>query len=95
MAASRLWPGAFTEHPVRPADRQDPLALLNEFRCTCDRMKGMTTGSPQPRIGFACQWEDIPERTWSYAAWNRGQRCSSQPIQPISACGYRACRGRP
>ena len=70
MAASQSRPGAFTEHPVRPADRQDPLALLNEFRCTCDRMKGMTTGSPQPRIGFACQWEDIPERTWSYSAWN-------------------------
>ena len=30
----------------------------------------MSTGSPQPRIGFACLWDRIPENTWSRSAWN-------------------------
>jgi glycosyltransferase involved in cell wall biosynthesis len=24
----------------------------------------------QPSLGFACQWDEIPERTWSGTAWN-------------------------
>jgi glycosyltransferase involved in cell wall biosynthesis len=27
-------------------------------------------GSARPRIGYACLWDEIPERTWSYSAWN-------------------------
>jgi glycosyltransferase involved in cell wall biosynthesis len=27
-------------------------------------------GSAPPRIGFACLWEPVPERTWSNSAWN-------------------------
>lgn len=30
----------------------------------------MTTGAARPRIGFACLWEQRPEHTWSYSAWN-------------------------
>lgn len=70
MATGHLRPGAFMDHPVRPVDLQDPLALLNEFRITCGRMNGMTTELSQLPIGFACRWDDPPERTWSYSAWN-------------------------
>ena len=31
---------------------------------------GTGAGQARPRIGFACQWEEIPERTWSYTPWN-------------------------
>jgi glycosyltransferase involved in cell wall biosynthesis len=27
-------------------------------------------GSARPRIGYACLWDEIPQRTWSYTAWN-------------------------
>ena len=33
-------------------------------------MQETATGSPLPRIGFACMWEKIPERSWSYSAWD-------------------------
>jgi glycosyltransferase involved in cell wall biosynthesis len=69
MAASRPWQGVLRDHPVRRLDPQDPLALLNEFRATRARMQETATGSPQPRIGFACMWEEIPERSWSNTAW--------------------------
>jgi glycosyltransferase involved in cell wall biosynthesis len=65
MAASHPWQGVSRDHPV-----QDPLASLKEFRATRGRMQEMATGSPQPRIGYACMWEEIPERTFSYSAWN-------------------------
>ena len=70
MAASRPWQGVSRDHPARLLDPQDPLALLKEFRATRARMKEMAAGSPQPRIGYACMWEQVPERTWSYSAWN-------------------------
>jgi glycosyltransferase involved in cell wall biosynthesis len=54
--------------PCFPA--QDPLALLKEFRARRGRLQETSTGSPQPRIGFACLWDKVPERTWSYSAWN-------------------------
>jgi glycosyltransferase involved in cell wall biosynthesis len=65
MDASRPVPGAFREHPVH-----DPLASLKEFRARRDRMREAAAGLPLPRIGFACMWEKIPERSWSYSAWN-------------------------
>jgi glycosyltransferase involved in cell wall biosynthesis len=34
------------------------------------RADGAITGSARPRIGYACLWEQVPERTWSYSAWN-------------------------
>lgn len=70
MAASRPRPGVSRDHPARLLDPQDPLASLKEFRATRARMKEMAAGSPQPRIGYACMWERVPERTWSYSAWN-------------------------
>jgi glycosyltransferase involved in cell wall biosynthesis len=54
--------------PCIPA--QDPLALLEEFHARRGRLEETSTGSPQARIGFACLWDKIPERTWSYSAWN-------------------------
>jgi glycosyltransferase involved in cell wall biosynthesis len=63
MDAIRPRHGAFSDRPVH-----DPLASLKEFRATRDRMQDM--GSPQPRIGYACMWEEIPERSWSYSAWH-------------------------
>ena len=57
--------GAFRDDPI-----QDPLALLKEFRATRDRMVETATGSALPRIGFACFWEKIPQRSWSYSAWH-------------------------
>ena len=70
MEASSPWQGVFTEQPVRLVDPQDPLAVLKESRATCGRMRETGTGSLQPRIGFACLWDEIPELTWSYTAWN-------------------------
>jgi glycosyltransferase involved in cell wall biosynthesis len=29
-----------------------------------------STAPGRPRIGFACLWEEVPERTWSGTAWN-------------------------
>ena len=64
MAASGPGQGVFRDTPI-----QDPLALLKDFRARRRRMQEMGTGSPLPRIGFACLWEEIPERTWSHTAW--------------------------
>ena len=64
MDASRPLHGA-----VRDYSAQDPLASLEEFRARRARMQEMATDSSQPRIGFACLWEEIQERSWSYSAW--------------------------
>jgi glycosyltransferase involved in cell wall biosynthesis len=55
----------FTDHPIHLIDPKDPLARPNEAHA-----RGITAGSARPRIGYACLWEQIPERTWSYSAWN-------------------------
>jgi glycosyltransferase involved in cell wall biosynthesis len=65
VIASPSWPGLFKDHPIRPADPPDPLA-----RRIVARADSAITGSPRPRIGYACLWEQVPERTWSYSAWN-------------------------
>jgi hypothetical protein len=65
MDASRPWHGAVKDYPA-----QDPLASLEEFRARRARMQETASGPPQPRIGFACLWEEVPERSWSYSAWN-------------------------
>ena len=66
VTASPSVPGGyFRDHPIRPADAQDPLAS-SEPRVR----KVMTAGFAQPRIGFACRGEPVPERTWSGSAWN-------------------------
>jgi len=46
------------------------LVLLKEFRARRGLVEEMNAGSPQPRIGYACFWDKIPESTWSYSAWN-------------------------
>ena len=46
-----------------------------------------TTGSARPRIGFACLWEPLPERTWSYSAWNL--RAALRPIADTTDIGVR------
>jgi glycosyltransferase involved in cell wall biosynthesis len=70
MDASRPGQDVLGDRPVRLVDPQDPLALLEEFRVRRSRMQETATGSAQPRIGFGCLWDKIPERTWSYSAWN-------------------------
>jgi len=70
VTSSRPWRGASGDDPARLVGPQDPLALLKEFRATRGRMQEMATGSPQPRIGFACKWDKVPESTWSRSAWN-------------------------
>jgi glycosyltransferase involved in cell wall biosynthesis len=65
MDTSHPWHGAVRDYPV-----QDPLTSLEELRARRGRMRETATGSPRPRIGFACLWEKIPERSWSYSAWN-------------------------
>lgn len=64
MDASRPWHGAFSDHSI-----QDPLASLKDFRATRGRMDEMVARS-QPRVGFACVWDKIPERSWSYSPCN-------------------------
>jgi glycosyltransferase involved in cell wall biosynthesis len=58
-------PGLFTDHPIHLIDPKDPLARYNEVRAP-----DITAASARPRIGYACLWEPVPERTWSYSAWN-------------------------
>jgi glycosyltransferase involved in cell wall biosynthesis len=70
MEARRPGQNVSGDHPVRFADLQDPLALLEEFRTRHGPMRETATGLAQPRIGFGCLWDKIPERTWSYSAWN-------------------------
>jgi glycosyltransferase involved in cell wall biosynthesis len=70
MDASRPGQDVFGDHPVRFADPRDPLALLGEFRARRARLQQTATGWAQPRLGFGCLWDKIPERTWSYSAWN-------------------------
>jgi len=70
VASSRSGPDLYRDHPVRLVDPQDPLALLGEFRARRGRMEETSASSPHPRIGFACLWDKVPERTWSYSAWN-------------------------
>lgn len=71
MTVNRWGPDIFGEHPIR-TDVQDPLALPDEVRLSHDLTPA--GGSARPRIGFACQWHQIPERTWSYSAWNLRER---------------------
>ena len=56
-------PGIFQTHPVRPPAPQDPLLRSGA-------KNGIGGAQARPRIGFACQWEEIPEKTWSYTPWN-------------------------
>ena len=65
MTVSPSLPGLFTGHPIHLVDPEDPLARHDEALA-----RGTTTGSARPRIGYACLWEQVPERTWSYSAWN-------------------------
>lgn len=65
---SRIGPAIFAEHPVRPVSPRDPLALLNEVGTATAATYGQAASLP--KIGFACMWEPVPERTWSHTPWN-------------------------
>jgi glycosyltransferase involved in cell wall biosynthesis len=65
VTASPSLPGLFTDHPIHLIDPADPLVRHDEARA-----RGMAAGSARLRIGYACLWEPVPERTWSYSAWN-------------------------
>ena len=70
MTRSLSGPGFFREHPVRPVAHQDPLLRSKGVYLAPGSKNGMGTAEARPRIGFACRWEEIPERTWSYTPWN-------------------------
>lgn len=74
------WPGVFREHPVRPAPIEDPLVALNGLPATAPP-------PTRPHIGFACQWENPPERTWSGSASNL--RAALQVISNVSDIGVK------
>lgn len=61
------WPGLFTEHPIHPAEIRDPLASADPDQ---SQFSGMAANTARPRVGYACFWEPIPERTWSGIACN-------------------------
>jgi glycosyltransferase involved in cell wall biosynthesis len=65
VTANSSLPGLFTGHPIHLIDPKDPLAQHDETHA-----REMTAGSARLRIGYACLWEQVPERTWSYSAWN-------------------------
>lgn len=69
MSLSRTGSDLFVDHPIRPV-HQDPLVRFNEIRAAGGSGPDMTSASARPRIGYACLWAPIPERTWSYSAWN-------------------------
>jgi hypothetical protein len=49
-------------------------------------------GSSQPRIGYACMWEEIPERSWSNTAWYlREESRLVTLIRSTSAYRFHAC----
>jgi hypothetical protein len=62
MTSSFSGPGVFRDHPVRPVPHQDPLQRPTEVSLAPGPENGISTGSAQPRIGFACKWEQIPQR---------------------------------
>ena len=62
MTSSFSGPGVFRDHPVRPVPHQDPLQRPTEVSLAPGPENGMSTGSAQQRIGFACKWEQIPQR---------------------------------
>jgi glycosyltransferase involved in cell wall biosynthesis len=66
VTTSRSLAGLIKDHPIGPVVAQDPLERGSYLPHGGD----LTTDSARPRIGFACLWEQIPETTWSYSAWN-------------------------
>lgn len=61
------WDGVFLDHPVGPIAARDPLSA----EAAPASAPGSGAPAPaRPRIGYACAWEEIPERTWSGSAWN-------------------------
>ena len=58
------WDGLFRDHPVGPVAAKDPLDRPLSLS------RAVSPGGAGPRIGYACFWEEIPERTWSGSAWN-------------------------
>jgi glycosyltransferase involved in cell wall biosynthesis len=70
MTRSPSGPGFFREHPVRPVAHQDPLLRSKGVYLAPGPEKGVGVAEARPRIGFACQWDEIPERTWSYTPWH-------------------------
>jgi glycosyltransferase involved in cell wall biosynthesis len=65
VSLDRPWPTVFRDHPV-PAAVSDPLTLLDTGGSL-----SVSGNRPVPlHIGFACNWEDPPQHTWSYSAWN-------------------------
>ena len=70
LTSGRSASGLFRDHPVRRVPHQDPLMRLKDVNPGPSSKNGVSTDRARPRIGFACQWEQIPERTWSYTPWN-------------------------
>ena len=64
VSPSRTGSDLFVDHPIRPV-RQVPLARFNEVVLCSARSKTGLQARRQ-RIGYACLWSPIPERTWSY-----------------------------
>jgi glycosyltransferase involved in cell wall biosynthesis len=64
----------FIDHPTRPADLVDPLARAESPVVEGPVVEGPvvqgTAVAGSPRVGFACRWDEVPERTWSYTPWN-------------------------
>jgi len=70
MTISRSWSGIYVDHPVRPVGAQDLLLGLDQVNVNARTRRDTISRSAPPHIGFACQWEDPPERTWSGSASN-------------------------
>jgi glycosyltransferase involved in cell wall biosynthesis len=61
---SRSFETIYQEHPIAPVPC-DPLEHSDSIT-----HGDLSASSRSLVIGFACQWEDPPERTWSGSAWN-------------------------
>ena len=70
MTSSLPGHGLFRDHPGRPVASQDPSMQPEGVSPASGSKNGIGAGQARPRIGFACQWEEIPERTQLYTPWN-------------------------
>ncbi len=61
------WNGVFRDHPVQPLAATDPLHRMVSAAPAAGKPSEPRPGT---RIGYACCWEKVPERTWSGSAWH-------------------------
>ena len=67
----RKYGGLYLEHPIRPLEGRDP---LESFEYAGGQATTALGGEAERlRLGYACLWEPVRDRTWSGSAWHLRQ----------------------